>query len=86
MLYFSSQLGVFEMSNTGLQAVLNPSEMFLSEAVSGSDISVGLAIAVIVDGSRTFVLEIQVFLFSTVFLYSISLFSLIFICFFYLAC
>lgn len=64
---FSSQMGVFEMSNTGLQAVLNPSAMFLSEIDSDSDISVGLAIAVIVDGSRTFVLEIQVFLFSTVF-------------------
>lgn len=55
-----SQLGVLEMSQSGLQAVLNPSEMFLSEQYSDSDFLAGLAVAVIMDGSRTFLIEIQV--------------------------
>ncbi|KAG1335335.1 DNA repair protein RadA [Cocos nucifera] len=54
-----SKLGVFEMSESGLQAVSNPSEMFLSEYNSDSEILAGLAVAVIVDGSRAFVVEVQ---------------------------
>lgn len=49
------------MSESGLQAVLNPSELFLSENHPGSEVLAGLAVSVIVDGSRTFLLEIQVF-------------------------
>ncbi|VFQ96820.1 unnamed protein product [Cuscuta campestris] len=56
----TDELGVFEMSDTGLQAVVNPSEMFLSEQNSDSDFLVGLAVAVVMDGSRAFVIEIQV--------------------------
>ncbi|KAK2983860.1 hypothetical protein RJ640_008536 [Escallonia rubra] len=52
-------LGVFEMSQSGLQAVLNPSEMFLSENHMKSDVLTGLAVSVIMDGSRSFVIEIQ---------------------------
>ena len=55
------QLGVFEMSHSGLQAVSNASEMFLSEQHLDSEILAGLAVAVIMDGSRTFLIEIQVF-------------------------
>ncbi|VFQ82642.1 unnamed protein product [Cuscuta campestris] len=55
----TDELGVFEMSDTGLQAVVNPSEMFLSEQNSDSDFLVGLAVAVVMDGSRAFVIEIQ---------------------------
>lgn len=54
------QLGVFEMSQSGLQAVSNPSEMFLSDQYSDSEYLAGLAVAVIMDGSRTFLIEVQV--------------------------
>ncbi|RZC60955.1 hypothetical protein C5167_022721 [Papaver somniferum] len=55
----TDELGVFEMSQSGLQAVSNPSEIFLSEQQLDFDVLAGLAIAVIVDGSRTFLIEIQ---------------------------
>ncbi|MFS7936332.1 putative DNA repair protein RadA [Helianthus anomalus] len=55
----TDELGVFEMSPCGLKAVKNPSEIFLSEERSDSEFLAGLAIAVIMDGSRTFVIEIQ---------------------------
>ncbi|KVI05913.1 DNA repair protein RadA [Cynara cardunculus var. scolymus] len=55
----TDELGVFEMSPCGLKAVTNPSEIFLSEERSDSEFLAGLAIAVIMDGSRTFVIEIQ---------------------------
>ncbi|KAK3028900.1 hypothetical protein RJ639_039909 [Escallonia herrerae] len=55
----TDELGVFEMSQSGLQAVLNPSEMFLSENHMKSDVLAGLAVSVIMDGSRSFVIEIQ---------------------------
>lgn len=55
----TDELGVFEMSQSGLQAVSNPSEMFLSEQYSDSEYLAGLAVAVIMDGSRTFLIEIQ---------------------------
>ena len=61
MLLFVRQLGVFEMSQAGLQAVSNPTEIFLSEEYSGSEILAGLAVAVVMDGSRSFLLEIQVY-------------------------
>lgn len=48
------------MSQSGLQAVSNPSEIFLSEQPPDSDVLTGLAVAVIMDGSRSFVIEIQV--------------------------
>lgn len=55
----TDELGVFEMSESGLQAVLNPSEMFLTEHASDSEILAGLAVAVVLDGSRTFAVEVQ---------------------------
>lgn len=55
----TDELGVFEMSQLGLQAVSNPSEIFLSEDYSESDVLAGLAVAVIIDGSRSFLIEIQ---------------------------
>lgn len=48
------------MSQSGLQAVSNPSEMFLSEQQSDSEFLAGLAFTVIMDGSRAFLIEIQV--------------------------
>ncbi|KAL6335734.1 hypothetical protein AAG906_039497 [Vitis piasezkii] len=53
------ELGVFEMIQLGLQVVSNHSELFLSERNSDSEILAGLAVAVIMDGSRSFLLEIQ---------------------------
>ena len=50
------------MTQLGLQVVSNPSELFLSERNSDSEILAGLAVAVIMDGSRSFLLEIQVVL------------------------
>eukprot|EP00257_Ricinus_communis_P003603 XP_002515945.2 uncharacterized protein LOC8273760 [Ricinus communis] len=55
----TDELGVFEMSQSGLQSVSNPSEIFLSEQYLGSEVLVGLAVAVIMDGSRSFLIEIQ---------------------------
>ncbi|KAL8256713.1 hypothetical protein R6Q59_028754 [Mikania micrantha] len=55
----TDELGVFEMSPSGLKAVKNPSEIFLSEGHSDSEFLAGLAIAVVMDGSRTFVIEVQ---------------------------
>lgn len=47
------------MSQSGLQAVTNPSEIFLSQQQIDSEVLAGLAVTVIMDGSRSFVLEIQ---------------------------
>ncbi|XP_010690138.2 uncharacterized protein LOC104903728 isoform X1 [Beta vulgaris subsp. vulgaris] len=55
----TDELGVFEMLESGLQAVVNPSAMFLSEEHSNSEHLAGLAVAVIIDGSRTFLVEVQ---------------------------
>ena len=48
------------MSESGLKAVSNPSEMFMSQEHSNSELLAGLAVAVILDGSRTFLIEVQV--------------------------
>ncbi|XP_057773243.1 uncharacterized protein LOC130992573 [Salvia miltiorrhiza] len=55
----TEELGVLKMSQSGLQGVLNPSEMFLAEQHSDSDYLAGLAVAVIMDGSRAFLIEVQ---------------------------
>ncbi|KAL6529758.1 hypothetical protein OROGR_015381 [Orobanche gracilis] len=55
----TDELGVFKMSESGLQGVSNPSEMFLGEQHSNSDYLAGLAVAVILDGSRAFLVEVQ---------------------------
>ncbi|PJC40494.1 MAG: DNA repair protein RadA [Parcubacteria group bacterium CG_4_9_14_0_2_um_filter_41_8] len=52
----TNQVGVFSMSENGLQEVKNPSEMFLSGqrgAIAGSVVSV------VMEGSRPFLIEIQ---------------------------
>ncbi|KAJ1385993.1 P-loop containing nucleoside triphosphate hydrolase [Sesbania bispinosa] len=55
----TDELGIFKMSQSGFCAVSNASEMFLTEQHSDSEVLAGLAITVIMDGSRTFVIEIQ---------------------------
>lgn len=54
------QLGVFEMSQSGLEVVSNPSGIFLSQQNQDSDFLAGLAVAVVMDGSRSFLIEVQV--------------------------
>lgn len=48
------------MSESGFKAVSNATEMFLTEQDADSDVLVGLAFTVIMDGSRTFIIEVQV--------------------------
>ena len=51
-----SELGVFEMTGTGLQAVLNPSRLFVSEHAASVPGSVVLCA---VEGSRPILVEVQ---------------------------
>ena len=52
----ASELGVFEMTGTGLRPVANPSKMFLSERASGTP---GSAVLCCVEGSRPILVEVQ---------------------------
>lgn len=52
----TSEIGIYEMNNSGLREVLNPSEMLLSQIYE--DLS-GTAIGVTVDGIRPFFIEVQ---------------------------
>jgi len=51
-----SELGVFEMTGSGLRAVPNPSKLFLSERASGTP---GSAVLCCVEGSRPILVEVQ---------------------------
>jgi DNA repair protein RadA/Sms len=51
-----SELGVFEMTGTGLQPVANPSRLFLSERAAGTP---GSAVICSVEGSRPILVEVQ---------------------------
>ncbi|MSO30669.1 MAG: DNA repair protein RadA [Acidobacteria bacterium] len=51
-----SELGVFEMTGTGLRPVANPSKLFLSERASGTP---GSAVLCCLEGSRPFLVEVQ---------------------------
>src|SRR5437879_4645001 len=51
-----SELGVFEMTSTGLRAVPNPSKMFLAERPSNAP---GSAVLCSVEGSRPILVEVQ---------------------------
>ena len=51
-----SELGVFEMTGTGLRAVPNPSRLFLSERPAGAP---GSAVLCCVEGSRPLLVEVQ---------------------------
>src|SRR6186713_2056579 len=52
----ASELGVFEMTGTGLRPVANPSRLFLSERASGTP---GSAVLCCVEGSRPILVEVQ---------------------------
>ncbi len=51
-----SELGVFEMTGTGLQAVPNPSALFLAERQVGAP---GSAVLCCIEGSRPILVEVQ---------------------------
>jgi DNA repair protein RadA/Sms len=51
-----SELGVFEMTGSGLKPVSNPSALFLSERIEGSP---GSAVVATMEGSRPMLVEIQ---------------------------
>ncbi|KAL1349369.1 hypothetical protein AAHE18_07G151800 [Arachis hypogaea] len=55
----TDELGVFEMVQLGLKAVPNASEIFITEQPTHSDVLTGIAVTVLMDGSRTFLIEIQ---------------------------
>jgi DNA repair protein RadA/Sms len=52
----TDEIGVFEMTGTGLREVPNPSELFLSERELGS---AGTAVFAGIEGTRTLLVEIQ---------------------------
>jgi DNA repair protein RadA/Sms len=51
-----SELGVFEMTGSGLRPIANPSRLFLSERASGTP---GSAVLCCVEGSRPILVEVQ---------------------------
>jgi len=51
-----SEMGVFEMTGAGLQAVANPSALFLAERLEGSP---GSAVVATLEGSRPMLVEVQ---------------------------
>ncbi len=52
----TDEVGVFRMSEGGMEEVTNPSELFLSERESGS---VGSCVGVVLEGTRPVLLEVQ---------------------------
>lgn len=52
----TSEIGIFEMQQTGLREVANPSELLLSQNHDGLS---GVAIATAIEGIRPFLIEIQ---------------------------
>ena len=52
------EIGLFEMGEKGLSGVVNPAQYFLSSRGEG-DLPPGIAFTPVVEGSRTFVVEIQ---------------------------
>ncbi len=51
-----SEMGVFEMTGTGLKPVANPSALFLAERLAGSP---GSAVVATIEGSRPMLVEVQ---------------------------
>ncbi len=60
----TAELSVFEMTGTGLRAVLNPSELLVPMHEQGLS---GTAIAAMLDGTRSFLFEVQALVSSAVY-------------------
>ena len=52
----TNEIGVFEMTSTGLSEVLNPSELFLSERPQNAS---GSVVVPVMEGTRPFLVEVQ---------------------------
>jgi DNA repair protein RadA/Sms len=52
----TNEIGIFEMRNGGLEEVLNPSELFLEERLSGAT---GSSVVAAMEGTRPILVEIQ---------------------------
>lgn len=52
----TNEIGIFEMHETGLQEVLNPSEVFLSERRAGTS---GSTVVASIEGTRPILVEVQ---------------------------
>lgn len=52
----TNEMGVFEMNETGLRGVANPSQMFLEERLAGAN---GSAVVCSIEGTRPILVEIQ---------------------------
>jgi DNA repair protein RadA/Sms len=52
----TNEIGVFEMRDSGLREVLNPSEVFLSERSSGAS---GSSVVASIEGTRPLLIEVQ---------------------------
>ncbi|MBI4240058.1 DNA repair protein RadA, partial [Candidatus Uhrbacteria bacterium] len=61
----TNEIGIFEMSDTGLREVENPSEIFISKTTS----SPGTVTTVVMEGSRAFLLQVQALVSKTYFGY-----------------
>ncbi|MBI5254447.1 DNA repair protein RadA [Candidatus Falkowbacteria bacterium] len=61
----TNEIGVFEMTETGLSEMKNPNKIFLSESADQS----GTAISCFIEGTRPFLIEIQALVTPTVFGY-----------------
>ena len=59
-----SELGVFEMTGSGLRAVPNPSQLFLAERPAGTP---GSAVLCCIEGSRPLLVEVQALVSSSTF-------------------
>ncbi len=60
----TSEIGIFEMKNTGLREVTNPSELLLSQ---NDDSISGVSIATILEGVRPLLIEVQALVSSAVY-------------------
>lgn len=54
----TSELGIYEMCQSGLREVTNPSEMLMSNTLEG-DLLSGCAVGITMEGARPFLIEVQ---------------------------
>lgn len=64
----TNELGIFEMTATGLTPVANPTSIFLAQA---NDNAPGSVISAVVEGTRPFLVEVQALVSKTVFGYPV---------------
>jgi len=65
----TDELGIYEMRQTGLRQVSNPSELLLNRDAEGHDGMSGISIAAAIEGVRPFLIEVQSLVSSAVYGY-----------------